>query len=50
MPQEVHIWKIEPGDQLRDLPAGRLNLESRLDTWITKNIDVLDPWLLVIRK
>jgi hypothetical protein len=48
MPKEVHLWRIESGQRLTDVPSGELDLEERLETWLTRDISVLDPRMLVI--
>jgi hypothetical protein len=48
MSDEVHLWRIDPGDQLAKIERGRLDLESRLQEWMAQDISVLDPALLVI--
>jgi Endonuclease NucS len=45
---EVHIWRVGPGEQLSEIQRGRLDLESRLEEWLKRDISVLDPALLVI--
>ncbi|MBM4043021.1 MAG: DUF91 domain-containing protein [Planctomycetes bacterium] len=48
MPEEVRLWKIAADDGLLNCPRSKLNLESRIEDWITKDISVLAPDLLVI--
>jgi hypothetical protein len=48
MPEEVRLWRVEPGDRLRDIPRRQLDLESRIEQWLTQDISILDPDLLVI--
>lgn len=48
MPKEVHLWRIDSGDQLNEVALGRLDLEERLENWLARDISVLDPDLLVI--
>lgn len=48
MPEEVRLWTVKPGDQLEDIPQSRLELESRIETWLAKDISLLDRDLLVI--
>jgi hypothetical protein len=48
MAEEVKIWRIDEGIALREIPRSRLDLESRLEGWLEKDISILDPELLVI--
>jgi RecB family endonuclease NucS len=48
VPDEVHLWRIGPAEQLTEIEQARLNLESRLEEWLERDISVLDPNLLVI--
>jgi hypothetical protein len=48
MGDEVHLWEVGEGDQLAPIQRGRLDLESRLEEWLKRDISVLDPALLVI--
>src|SRR5580693_5438226 len=48
MPKEVHLWRIESEVQLVAVPLGKLDLEERLESWLARDISVLDPDLLVI--
>ena len=48
MGADVRLWQIRPGDQLVEVSTGRLDLESRLQEWLARDISVLDPGLLVI--
>ncbi len=48
MPEEVRLWKVTSSDDLQDCPRSTLNLESRIETWIAKDISILAPDLLVI--
>jgi Endonuclease NucS C-terminal domain len=45
---EVHLWQIGADEQLIAIDRAPLNLESRLQEWLARDISVLDPTLLVI--
>ncbi len=48
MPDEVHLWRIGHGDELTEIRRTELDLESRLQDWLVRDISILDPSLLVI--
>ncbi len=48
MGDEVRVWEIASGDELREVCRSKLNLEERIENWISRDIRVLDPKLLVI--
>lgn len=48
MPEEIRLWKIDGGDQLTEVTRSSLDLESRLESWLERDIGILDPELLVI--
>ncbi len=48
MPEEVRLWNISEGDKLKEIKSTSLDYESRLESWIEKDISILDPNLLVI--
>ena len=48
MPKEIRVWQVDQGDELREVPRKSLDLESRLEVWIEKDISVLSDDLLVI--
>jgi Endonuclease NucS C-terminal domain len=45
---DVHLWRIGPDEQLIEISRAPLDLESRLQEWLARDISVLDPDLLVI--
>lgn len=45
---EVHLWQIGAEEQLIAIDRAPLNLESRLQEWLARDISVLEPTLLVI--
>jgi len=48
MSEEVRLWRINAGDDLREIPRCALDLEARLEAWLERDISCLDPHLLVI--
>lgn len=48
MSEEVRLWRIQGGDTLNEISRSPLNLEARLETWLERDISVLNPELLVI--
>jgi hypothetical protein len=48
MADQARLWRIDPGDSLRELAQSHLDLEARLEQWLKKDISVLSPDLLVI--
>ena len=48
MGEEVRVWEIGTGDRLTEVSRAKLNLEERIEKWITQDISVLSPDLLVI--
>lgn len=48
MSEEIRLWSVAAGDQLTELRQVPLDLEERLQKWLTRDISVLDPGLLVI--
>ena len=48
MADEVRLWRIGPDEGLNEIERGSLDLESRLQAWLARDISMLDPDLLVI--
>lgn len=48
MSDEVRLWRIGPDERLSEVPREPLDLEARLQDWLTRDISILDPGLLVI--
>lgn len=48
MPAEMRLWRVEAGDVLRELTRGALDLESRFEAWLDRDIGILSKDLLVI--
>ncbi|MGQ0563235.1 MAG: endonuclease NucS domain-containing protein [Gemmatimonadota bacterium] len=50
MPQQIRLWTVDEADRLVSIPLGRLNLEARLETWIERDPQIVEPGLLIIGK
>lgn len=48
MPEEVRLWRIGQADSLHECSRASLDLESRIEEWLRRDISVLAPNLLVI--
>ena len=48
MADEVRLWRVGSDEQLTEITSASLNLESRLQEWLVRDISILDPALLVI--
>jgi len=48
MPDEVRLWRVGIDDSLTEISRAKLDLEARLQTWLARDISMLDPGLLVI--
>jgi hypothetical protein len=48
MGAEVHLWQVVASEQLNEIVPARLDLESRLQEWLARDISILDAALLVI--
>ena len=48
MPEEVKLWEIQPDNRLRELGRSQLNLEDRLESWLSDDISILSGDLLTI--
>jgi hypothetical protein len=48
MAQSIRLWTIEGDSGLRELSQTKLNLESRLESWLEADISILENNLLVI--
>ena len=48
MADEVRLWRIGPDEQLSEIRDASLDLESRLQEWLARDVSILDPALLVI--
>jgi len=47
MPDQIRLWEISK-DQLNEITQSKLDLESRLETWLDNDISILADALLVI--
>jgi len=48
MPEQVRLWQIRERDSLTPVLAGALDLENRLEEWITRDPTILSPDLLIV--
>jgi len=48
MAEEVRLWQIREADKLEPCARSRLNLEERLESWLSQDIGILAPNLPVI--
>lgn len=48
MPEVIRLWKIGPGDVLNEVERSEVQLETKLEEWLEKDISILSPDLLVI--
>jgi hypothetical protein len=46
--KEVRLWRIDDGNNLREIPRSALDVEARLEDWLAQDISILDHGLLVI--
>lgn len=48
MPEEIRVWQIDQSDALAEVKRSKLNLEARIEQWLSNDISLLSPDLLVI--
>lgn len=48
MPQDIKIWEIHDGDNLKAIRKAKLDLEERIENWLEKDISIIANDLLVI--
>jgi uncharacterized protein YeaO (DUF488 family) len=48
MPEEVRMWEILGGEDLREIRRVRLDLESRIEGWLARDISIISDDLLVV--
>jgi len=48
MAEDVRIWEILDGDDLKELSKAKLNFEARIETWLEKDISIISNDLLII--
>ena len=50
MPQDMKIWEIRNGDNLKEIRKAKLDLEERIQKWLQNDISIITNDLLVIGK
>ena len=50
MAEEVRIWQVGEGDALTEVKRSKLDLEARIQKWVSKDISLLSTDLLVIAR
>ena len=50
MAEDVRIWEIQEGDNLKELNKAKLDLEARLETWLEKDISLIKDLLIIGRQ
>jgi RecB family endonuclease NucS len=48
MPAEVRIWQVDKADSLTEIKRSKLDLEARIEKWISSDISLLSSDLLII--
>ncbi|RLD40699.1 MAG: DUF91 domain-containing protein, partial [Bacteroidetes bacterium] len=48
MPQDVKIWEIQDGNNLKEIKKSKLDIEARIEDWLEKDISVISTDLMVI--
>lgn len=48
MPQDIRIWEIQNGKDLREISQSKLDLEEKIEKWLEADISVLAEDLIVI--
>jgi hypothetical protein len=48
MPEEVRIWQVDQADALTEVMRSKLDLEARIEKWISRDISILSPDLLLV--
>lgn len=48
MPEDIRIWEILDGDNLREVEKSKLDLEERIENWLERDISIISNDLLVI--
>jgi len=46
--EEIRVWQIEQQDTLTEVKRSKLNREARIEQWLSNDIALLSPDLLVI--
>ena len=50
MPEQTRIWTIDKEDTLQEIKTSHLDQESRIQTRVEKDIDIISSNLLVISR
>lgn len=48
MPQDIRIWEIQNGEDLREIYPSKLDLEEKIEKWLEVDISILAEDLIVI--
>ncbi len=48
MAEEVRIWQVDTADALTEIKRSKLDLEARIEQWLSNDISLLSPDLMVI--
>ena len=48
MAEEVRIWQVDKADALKEIERSKLDREQRIEKWISSDISLLSPDLLII--
>jgi len=48
MPEDIRLWEIVDGDNLKELKRAKLDLEERIENWLEKDNSLISNDLLVI--
>ena len=48
MPEDIRLWEIVDGDNLKELKRTELDLEERIESWLEKDNSLISNDLLVI--
>jgi hypothetical protein len=46
--EEVRIWPVDKSDALTEIKRSKLDREARIEKWISSDISLLSPDLLII--
>jgi RecB family endonuclease NucS len=48
MPEVIRIWQVDKADVLTEIKRSALDLEARIEKWVSSDISLLSPDLLII--
>jgi len=48
MPEDIRLWEILKGDDLKEIRKAKLDLEARIEDWLERDISIISDDLLVI--